>query len=94
MNIERRTLKVGKHHQLLFMEGISTRDTFYKEIHPTSNVSQYNDTDVYLYFLMSILKGLLGKIMKMGNTFFCFIRKKIVFSQVLQLPAYKINFFI
>jgi hypothetical protein len=31
----------------------------------------------------------MGEIMKMGYTFACFMRKKIVFSQVLQLPAYK-----
>jgi hypothetical protein len=34
-----------------------------------------------------------GKIMKMGNTFDCFMRKKTVFSQVLQLSASKSNFF-
>jgi hypothetical protein len=35
-----------------------------------------------------------GKIMKLGNTFACFMTKKIVFSQVLQLLAYKSIFFI
>ena len=32
--------------------------------------------------------------MKLGNTFACFMTKKIVFSQVLQLPAYKSIFYI
>jgi hypothetical protein len=31
--------------------------------------------------------------MKMGNTFACFMRKKTIFSQVLQLLAYKSIFF-
>jgi hypothetical protein len=36
----------------------------------------------------------LGEIMKVGYTFACFMRKKIVFSQVIQLPTYKSIFFI
>jgi hypothetical protein len=36
----------------------------------------------------------LGEIMKVGYTFACFMRKKTVFSQVIQLPTYKSIFFI
>jgi hypothetical protein len=35
-----------------------------------------------------------GEIMKVGYTFACFMRKKTVFSQVIQLPTYKSIFFI
>jgi hypothetical protein len=35
-----------------------------------------------------------GKIMEMGVYFSCFMRKKTIFSQVLQLPVYKSIFFI
>jgi hypothetical protein len=35
-----------------------------------------------------------GEIMKVGYTFACFMTKKIVFSQVIQLPTYKSIFFI
>ena len=40
------------------------------------------------------VEGVGGKIMKMGNTFACFMTKKTVFSQVIQLPTYKSIFFI
>jgi hypothetical protein len=45
-----------------------------------------------LHLRFSIL--LLGEIMKMGYSFACFMSKKIVFSQFLQIPTYKSNFFI
>jgi hypothetical protein len=35
-----------------------------------------------------------GEIIKMGVYFSCFVRKKPIFSQVLQLPVYKSIFFI
>jgi hypothetical protein len=35
-----------------------------------------------------------GEIMKVGYTFACFMTKKTVFSQVIQLPTYKSIFFI
>jgi hypothetical protein len=35
-----------------------------------------------------------GEIMKVGYTFACFMTKKIVFSQVIQLLTYKSIFFI
>jgi hypothetical protein len=37
---------------------------------------------------------ILGEIMKVGYTFACFMTKKTVFSQVIQLPTYKSIFFI
>jgi hypothetical protein len=36
----------------------------------------------------------MGEIMKVGYTFACFMTKKTVFSQVIQLPTYKSIFFI
>jgi hypothetical protein len=44
--------------------------------------------------IMDLILIILGEIMKMGYTFACFMRKKTVFSQVLQLPAYKSIFFV
>jgi hypothetical protein len=36
----------------------------------------------------------MGEIMKMGYTFACFMRKKTVFSQVIQFSTYKSIFLI
>jgi hypothetical protein len=43
---------------------------------------------------MSWVNYMFGEIMKVGYTFACFMTKKTVFSQVIQLPTYKSIFFI
>jgi hypothetical protein len=48
----------------------------------------------FFFFGNNIYNSKLGEIMKMGYTFACFMRKKTVFSQVIQLLTYKSIFFI
>jgi hypothetical protein len=57
-NIKRRTFKVGQHHQILLMEGITPQAMLTTKQYNPSHI-QYNDTHVYLYFLMSIPRGLM-----------------------------------
>jgi hypothetical protein len=44
--------------------------------------------------IATLHEGYKGEIMKVGYTFACFMTKKTVFSQVIQLPTYKSIFFI
>jgi hypothetical protein len=47
-----------------------------------------------IHGVIYLISSLLGEIMKVGYTFACFMTKKTVFSQVIQLPTYKSIFFI